>query len=179
MTVEALQNLSTAFYIVAGVLFLISVALFFLFNVPKLYSDISGKTAKKAIETIRKRNESTGEKAYKPSPVNAARGKVTDEITSSGKIQVKATDSVGSVGTEKFSTAQIAPTNNETTLLQKPSNETTILQSDSGVTTMLDNNQEDTVKDTESVSSKNNSPQSGEFSVEEEISFSESSEIIE
>ena len=87
MTVELIQTLSMVAYIFAGVLFLLAVALFFLLDVPKLYNDISGRTARKAIEQIRQQNESTGNKAYKPSSVNAERGKLTDRISKSGRLQ--------------------------------------------------------------------------------------------
>ena len=87
MTVELLQTLSLASYISAGILLLVGIALFFLLDVPRLYGDISGRTARKAIEAIRQQNESTGNKAYKPSTVNAERGKLTDKITPSGRLQ--------------------------------------------------------------------------------------------
>ena len=109
MTVELLKTLSLAAYIIAGVLFLIAVALFFLLDILKVYGDISGRTAKKAIEAIRLQNESTGNKAYKPSAVNAKRGKLTDKITPSGRLK-KFTDGLPiSVGTEKFQTSKLMP----------------------------------------------------------------------
>ena len=51
MTVELLQIISLVSFIIAGVLLLLGIALFFLLDVPKLYGDISGRTAKKAIQT--------------------------------------------------------------------------------------------------------------------------------
>lgn len=57
MSVELLQTLSTVAYIVAGVLLLVAIALFFLLNISKIFGDLSGKNAKKAIENIRKKNE--------------------------------------------------------------------------------------------------------------------------
>lgn len=173
MTVELLQTLSLVAYIVAGVLFLVAVALFFLLDVPKLYGDVSGRTAKKAIEAIRQQNESTGNKAYKPSAVNAERGKLTDKITQSGRLQSQTAGLPVSVGTEKFATSTLAPQPNETTVLEGSTNETTVLTGtlpiDGGETTLLIN--EDF--HVESV------PADGKFSVDVEMSFTGSTEIIE
>lgn len=102
MSVELLQNISLAAFVVAGVLFLAAVTLFFLFNVPKIFGEVTGSTARKAIANIRQQNEQTGNKAYKPSPVNAERGKLTDKITPSGRLERKVGNSGVSVGTQKL-----------------------------------------------------------------------------
>lgn len=157
MTIELMQTMSLASYIAAGVLFLIGVALFFLLDVPKLYGDISGRTAKKAIEAIRRKNEETGNKAYRPSTVNAERGKLTDKITPTGRVQSRGVGLQLNVGTEKLDTALLTPQSGETTVLDGPvyqSAETTVLS------------QEDV--------GRNNA-----FGVDVEISFSESTEVIE
>ena len=173
MTVELLQTLSMVAYIAAGVLFLVAVALFFLLDVPKLYGDVSGRTAKKAIEAIRQQNESTGNKAYKPSAVNAERGKLTDKITPSGRLQSQTAGLPVSVGTEKFATSTLAPQPNETTVLESESNETTVLtgtlSTEGGETTLLVN--EEFHAEPVSTNSK--------FTVDVEMSFTGSSEIIE
>ena len=62
-----------------------AVALFFLMDIPKLYGEISGRTARKAIEQIRKHN------------AEALTGDIASSHTGSG------------VRTEKFSTATLAP----------------------------------------------------------------------
>lgn len=173
MTIELLQTMSTAAFVASGVLLLITIALFFLLDVPKLFSDVSGRTAKKAIEAIRQQNESTGNKAYKPSAVNAARGKLTDKITPSGKLQSQTDGLPVSVGTEKFATATLAPNASETTILESRTDETVVLDStmplESGKTTLLSG------KDFCSVETQNIE----EFTVDAELSFSGSSEIIE
>lgn len=173
MTIELLQTMSTAAFVASGVLLLITIALFFLLDVPKLFGDVSGRTAKKAIEAIRQQNESTGNKAYKPSAVNAARGKLTDKITPSGKLQSQTDGLPVSVGTEKFATATLAPNASETTILESRTDETVVLDStmplESGKTTLLSG------KDFCSVETQNIE----EFTVDAELSFSGSSEIIE
>lgn len=172
MTVELLQTASLVAFIAAGVLFLVAVALFFLLDVPKLYGDISGRTARKAIEAIRQQNESSGNKAYKPSAVNEERGRLTDRITKSGSLQSQTAGSIG-VGTEKFSTSTLFPQSNETTVLETAANETTVLTgiapAEGGETTLLVNEESHTVQTTTD----------GTFAVDIEMFFTGSSEIIE
>ena len=173
MTVELLQTASLIAFIAAGVLFLVAVALFFLLDVPKLYGDISGRTAKKAIEAIRQQNESSGNKAYKPSAVNEERGKLTDRITKSGNLQPKTDGLSIGVGTEKFSTSTLFPQSNETTVLQNTASKTTVLMSsaptEGGETTLLVNEEPNVAQ----------APAEGTFAVDVEMFFTGSSEIIE
>ena len=129
MSVELLQTLSIVSFIAAGVLFLVGVALYFLLDVPRLYGDISGRSAKKAIEAIRKQNEETSAGGYRASTVNAVRGKITDQITNSGRRNIVTSDLPVTVGTSKM------PKANETTVLAgnggrknaNAANETTVL----------------------------------------------------
>ncbi len=134
MSVELLRTLSLASYILAGLFFGIAAALFFILKVPRLIGDVTGATARKAIETIRQQNATTGDKAYKPSNVNLARGKITDKMTPSGRLIKHAPSNGIAALTEKIEnygatpqTSQALPTQdaNETTLLY--ANETTVL----------------------------------------------------
>lgn len=199
MTVELLQTLSLVSFIIAGVIFLIGVALFFLLDVPKLYGDVSGRTAKKAIEAIRQQNESSGNKAYKPSAVNAERGKITDKITQSGRLQSQTAGLPVSVGTEKISTSGLHPQSNETTVLSKPAGETTVLNQPIGETTVLnqpagettvlnqpagkaavpDQPAGDTTALVNEEAPNSDSDTSDKFTVDVEMSFTGSSELIE
>lgn len=183
MSVELLQTLSLALYIVAGVLFLVGIALFFLLDVPKLYGDVSGRTAKKAIEAIRQQNESTGNKAYKPSAVNAERGKLTDKITQSGRLQSQTTGLPVSVGTEKLDTSTLMPQPSETTVLAEAANETTVLEQPVGETTVLTGTISPAGETTILVSNEESSSETvadpAKFTVDVEMFFTGSSEIIE
>lgn len=85
MSIDVLQTCSIGFWVAAGIFFLTAVALFFLMDIPKLYGEISGRTARKAIEQIRKHN------------AEALTGDIASSHTGSG------------VRTEKFSTATLAP----------------------------------------------------------------------
>ncbi len=85
MSIDVLQTCSIGFWVAAGIFFLTAVALFFLMDISKLYGEISGRTARKAIEQIRKHN------------AEALTGGIASSHTGSG------------VRTEKFSTATLAP----------------------------------------------------------------------
>lgn len=154
MTVDLLQTISLVSYILSAVLLLVSAALFFLLAVPKLFGDVTGSTARKAIENIRRQNESDGDKAYKPSVVNASRGKLTDKISPSGKLERALAGGDINVGTQKLTTIDLSPAVNETTVL---------------------NNSAAASAETSVLSSQSNCG----FSVDYEIQFIESSEFIE
>lgn len=162
MSIELLQKLSMISYIIAGLAFLTAIALFFILDIRKVIGDISGSTARKAIENIRNQNEKSGDKAYKPSPVNAARGKLTDKISASGRLIPQSKIVAVSTGTEKFNTLEMNPPANETTVLNEITDETTIL-------TMPESNSADSSKREDKYV----------FYAETELSFAESLEIIE
>ena len=135
--------------ILAAVMFIVSLVLFFVLKIPAVIGDLSGATAKKAIENIRNQNEESGEKAYKSSAVNKERGKLTDKISPSGSLHHTPSDKLGiGMKTEKISTQRldIDDTSNETTVLSSgnettvlsSANETTVLSNDVGETTVLD-----------------------------------------
>ena len=111
------------------VMFLASVVLFFVLNIPKIINDLSGRTAKKAIQGIREQNEKTGNKSYQVSQVNRERGKLTDKISPSGRIVGKNPSSqLGySVETAKIAgiTEETSVIGNETSVLSQ--NETSVL----------------------------------------------------
>lgn len=132
---------------------LITVFLFFKLNIIGVIGDLSGSSARKGIENIRNQNQISGNKAYKSSNVNRERGKLTDKITSSGRL-ASAGESVDvSVGTEKFKTGELPQSNetvvldayssggyesDETTVLMKnATDETTVLASSFDETTIL------------------------------------------
>ena len=107
MTVETLQMLSTVAYVLAGIFLLAAIAIFFLLDIRSVIGDVTGATARKAIRDIRAQNEASGNKAYKPSPVNAARGKLTAKISPSGRLEPQMAGMGGSPGTEKLSTMEL------------------------------------------------------------------------
>ena len=52
--------ISMVSFVLAGVFLLISCFLWFKFNIYKIVGDLSGRTAKKGIEKMRKKNEEAG-----------------------------------------------------------------------------------------------------------------------
>lgn len=169
MSIDVLQACSIGFCVAAGVLFLTAVALFFLMDIPKLYGEISGKTAQKAIEQIKKHN------------AEAMTGEVTARHTGNG------------VRTEKFATATLAAEAEAgaTTVLAE-TGATTVL-ADAGATTVLEETGATTVLGdagaTTMLTEAEHKQETGtgtqtpeimdEFVLEKELSYAESAEIIE
>lgn len=126
MTYEAYRYIFIGGAILGAVMFAVTVALFFFLKIPKVIGDLSGRTARKAIESIRNQNESTGDKVYRSSPVNKERGKLTDKISPSGRLIHNPTDVLGgAMATEKIGTQKLSP--EETTVLGPGASETTVL----------------------------------------------------
>lgn len=123
--------------ILAGVMLVATVILFFVYKIPTVIGDLTGANARKAIENIRNQNESSGDKLYKTSQVNRERGKLTDKISPSGSLMKDPSGHfAGAMATEKISTQELPP--EETTVLDV-ANETTVLDtSGTGETTLLD-----------------------------------------
>lgn len=151
----------------------IAVILFFVLKIPSVVGDLTGATARKAIENIRNQNESSGDKTYKSSAVNRERGKLTDKITATGSLVKNPTDVMGgAMATTKIGTQQLtaeAKQSYETSLLEEnASSETTLLSSDgAGVTTILDQS-----------SVEQSIDPSATFVIEYEITFIHTDELI-
>lgn len=167
---------------------LVTVILFFSLKIPQVIGDLTGATARKAIEDIRNKNEATGEKAYKSSAVNKERGRLTDKISQSGRlIPQEGRGSVGgAMATEKISTQKLASdetsvlsTGNETTLLYSPTdgNETTVLNASTGAneTTLLT---PDMYTQADMGATPQSQPTIGVFVIEQEITFIHTQEVI-
>lgn len=151
MSIDVLQTCSIGFWVAAGIFFLTAVALFFLMDIPKLYGEISGRTARKAIEQIRKHN------------AEALTGDIASSHTGSG------------VRTEKFSTATLAPKTvaGATTVLAE-AGATTVL-AEAGATTMLTEPEH-----LQTAENDRQPPEAmDDFVLENELSYAESVEIIE
>lgn len=140
MTYEMYRYVFLGAALACGVLLAVSVILFFILRIPKVISDLSGRTARKAIENIRMQNEQSGDKSYQSSPVNLERGKLTDKISQSGRLVTRGDSPFGTgVITEKISTQQLPPEEpaGETSVLTV-TDETSVLSVDVDETTVLD-----------------------------------------
>ena len=148
MTYEVYRYIFIGGAALAGIMLLVSLLLFFLLHIPAVIGDLTGATARKAIEDIRSQNTKSGDKTYKSSQVNRERGRVTDKMTPSGRLlRHPSGEYGGAMATEKISTSRLNTEAEEsfaTTLLEQPavSNETTVLTPDAGgETTVLAENQ--------------------------------------
>lgn len=133
-----------------AVMVIISAILFFTLQIPKVIGDLTGRNARKAIEKIRQENEQTGDKTYKSSAVNMERGKLTEKISQSGRLVPREETPFGTgMITEKISTQQLAELEQTGATEVLASAETTLL-----------------------------SEQSSAFTVEYEITFTHTTEVI-
>lgn len=183
MSYEIYRYIFIGAAILCGVMLVVSVLLFIFLKIPKVISDLTGATARKAIKNIREQNEKTGDKAYKVSAFNLERGKLTDKISMSGNVIQQArqqmygmnTSKIATqnlVGQEGFEQTTVLETANETTVLEAM-NETTVLEQPAGETTVL---MEQTVGET-SVLNENN-PVDNSFVIEFDITYIHSDEVI-
>lgn len=183
MTYEVYRYIFIGGAILAAIMFIISVILFIVLKIPSVIGDLSGATARKAIEDIRSQNENTGEKTYKSSLVNRERGKLTDKISQSGNLIKNPSGGIwGAMATEKISTQKLAEEaanettvlgSNETTVLDG-GNETTVLSGGAGETTLLDSMP---MMNETTLLSPSMMP-SGIFEIEYEITFIHTEEVI-
>ena len=182
MTYDVYMMIFNVGALLAGIMFVVSLILFFALKIPAVIGDLSGATARKAIEDIRNQNEESGEKAYKSSAVNKERGKLTDRISPSGSLHSKPSDKLGfGMKTEKISTQRLDI---------EDVGETTVLSSNAGETEVLNETpsyNETTLLTPEMMSNQGGldfgdtgelPPLSGFFVIEQEITFIHTEEII-
>lgn len=138
MSYEMYRYIFLGALIACGVFFVVAVVLFFTLRIPKVISDLTGRTARKAIESIRLQNEQSGDKIYQSSAVNLERGKLTDKISQSGRLMPRDATPFGTgVITEKISTMELEQPAGETDVLDQPVGETDVLAPVAGETEVL------------------------------------------
>lgn len=136
MTYEMYRYIFLGALIACGIFFAVAVVLFFTLRIPQVISDLTGRSARKGIEMIRRQNEKSGDKTYQSSAVNLQRGKLTDKISQSGRLLPRAATPFGTGAiTERIPTQQLEPIG-ETAALDTVG-ETTALPSDVGETDVL------------------------------------------
>jgi len=188
MTYETYRYIFLGGLIACGVFFAIAVILFFVLNIPKVISDLSGRTAKKAIENIRKQNEQSGDKSYQSSAVNLERGKLTDKISKSGRLIPRSDTPFGTgVITEKISTQKldtqaqtdVLTVTEETSVLSAPAGETDVLLPTAGETEVLSTAAAGETMVLSSAEAAMPATQTAQaFAVEYEITFIHTNEVI-
>lgn len=196
MTYDVYMNIYMVGLVLAGIMLVISVILFFVLKIPAVIGDLSGANAKKAIENIRNQNEESGDKAYKSSAVNKERGRITDKISSSGSIHTTPSDKLGfGMKTEKISTQRLDVEDSGETTVLSVANETTVLSNNAGETEVLNETpafNETTLLSPDMMAPATESndvqmgfgdttelpPMPGLFVIEQEITFIHTQEII-
>lgn len=164
MSYEIYRYIFIGAAILCGAMIVTSILLFILLKIPKVIGDLTGRTARKAIENIRNQNESSGDKTYRSSLVNQERGKLTDKISPSGRLIRNPTDLLGgAMATEKIGTQQLV--SDETAVLDS-GNETTVLTGE------LENGGNETTLLSQTDISNN------VFEIEYEITYIHTNEII-
>ena len=125
--------------IACGVMFLVSVTLFFVFKIPNIIGNLTGRNAKKAIEDIKRQNESY---AYSDK-ANALNGKkkITEKISTARLDNIGETTVLGNNG-EDETTVLGNSGEDETTVLGNNGTDETAVLGNSGTdeTTVLGNN---------------------------------------
>ena len=190
MTYEAYRYIFIGAAILSAVMLVAAVLIFIFKNIPKVISDLTGATARKAIKNIREQNEASGDKAYKVSAFNEARGKLTDKISPSGNVIQQNQIQMRGIDTTKISTQELVAEEPEgqTTVLEQY-NETTVLSNGAaGETSVLSTaeqmNSETTILNvaTETFNAEttvlNNEADAIRFSVEYEITYVHTNEVI-
>ncbi len=172
MTYDVYRYIFIGAAILCGIMFIASVLIFIFLKIPKVISDLSGATARKAIKNIREQNEASGDKGYQVSAFNRARGKLTDKISPSGNVIEQYHIQMAAVGTTKIETQELAT--NETAILEEYSNTTVLENQSAGETSVLS---EEYSSGETSVLSQ--SPNAAMFVVEYDITFIHTNEIIE
>ena len=169
MTYEIYRYIFIGGAVLAGIMLVVSVLVFFLLKIPTVIGDLTGANARTAIENIRNQNETTGDKTYRSSQVNRERGKLTDKISPSGRLIKDPSHSLhGAMGTEKIGTQRLHH--------EQPACETTLLSEEipgGAETTLLapqDHANETTVL--------NAQPVINEFVIEYEITYIHTNEVI-
>lgn len=125
MTYDVYRYIFIGAAILAGLLFVLAVVLFFLLKIPKVVSDLSGATARKAIKQIREQNEASGDKSHQVSAFNRARGRLTDKISPSGQLMRQHTGHMPGHNTTKIATQHLPQ--------QEPAGETSQLAPETSV----------------------------------------------
>lgn len=83
---DILHTLSIVSFFLAVFFVVLAIVLWFVFTIPNVIGDLSGRNAKKSIARMRQNNEKTGDKSYKASEKNLARGKLTGTMEGLGQL---------------------------------------------------------------------------------------------
>lgn len=177
MTYEVYNYIFIGSAILCGIMLIASILIFILFKIPSVISDLTGATARKAIKNIREHNEVSGEKSYKVSAINEARGKLTDKITPSGNVIRQHQEQMRGLETQQLP-------ENQTTVLEPELQTMPLDNSEAGATTVLGSVDAQQTMPLESepageTTVLNETAENTVFAIEYEITFIHTDEIIQ
>lgn len=141
MTYEVYRYIFLGGAILAAIMLVVSVIVFFLLNIPNVIGNLTGANARKGIENIRN-NGKNNNKSSELHRGNMSREKLTDKISYSGKIvKDDSPAQFGEFRTEKISTQQLdfGSFSNETVVLNEAVNsnsDTTVLAENNAIFTV-------------------------------------------
>lgn len=92
---ETLSMISIISFTAAGICLVIAIIFFVRFKIPSVVGDLSGRTARRSVEQMRKANEKSGGKSYRPSKINMERGKLTETMHVMHKASANMTEETG------------------------------------------------------------------------------------
>ncbi len=95
MSIEMLQNISLSAFVVSGILLVIAIVLFFTLGIPQVIGDLSGATARKAIEDIRLQSQNNERRRYQNMCFQMEESQITEQMTE--QIQVSQMSNEGTV----------------------------------------------------------------------------------
>lgn len=168
MSYEVYRYIFIGAAILCGIMLVLSVILFILLKVPKIIGDLSGRTAKKAIKSIREQNEASGDKYHKASSFNESRGRLTDSLSKSGQLHNKNSSVQFGIDTSKIATQGLG--------YAEQSSETTVLNA--AETSVLDSGETSVLSDVGYGETSVLAPIDTAFSVEFEITYIHTNEVI-
>lgn len=87
MSVEAYKLISNIGFISAGIMLLLSIVLFIKFKIPKVYAELSGVAAKRAIRGISEKNAQERGRSRKLGPFQYQKGKTSEMLSVKGMMK--------------------------------------------------------------------------------------------
>lgn len=125
MTAELYQNISIVAFVLAAIFFIVAVILFFVFDIPAVLGELSGKTAAKQVAEIRAANKNVVAKRRTVSASTATTQKATGKLTQNKTNQLAKANQTNKIDETELLVENTGGDNYETELL---SSETELLQ---------------------------------------------------
>ena len=134
---DILSNVAIVLYVIAGMCFVLAVMFWFVFDIPTVFGDLTGRTARKSIAKMRENNEKSGVKSFKHSKINVDRGKLTGVPETTGNMKAETKENIDEEETGLLDEATALLSESEETALLAETEETGLLVDDNE-TALLD-----------------------------------------